>query len=67
MKVTARVLVDDKKVALDCRPFLRAPYTVYATFIVDLGWTLSSGREPSKDMLDAIDRLPGITLRSRAK
>lgn len=73
MKITARVLVEDRKVALDCKPFFGALYTVYVTWIPakeggDIGdWVLPSGRLPTKSMLDAIDQLPGISLKSRSR
>lgn len=77
VKITARVLIEDKKIALDCKPLFGALYTVYASFTPINGetnagdaigiWYLPSGRPVTSRMLDAIDRLPGITMRARAR
>lgn len=69
MKITARIRdAEGRKVALDCKPVFGQPYTVYATpwryESGELRWTLPSGRKCSKKMLDAIDQLDQITIRT---
>lgn len=61
MRITARVIDGEKKIALDCKPLLRRPYTIYVTWF-DEAWVRPSGREATPKMLDAIDRLSGIRI-----
>ena len=66
MRIIARIIVEDKKIALECKPFLRASYTVYIA-MVDEQWTLPSGRPATLKMLDAIDQLPGVAIVRRPR
>lgn len=71
MKITARLRDGaSRRVALDCRPFWGRPFTVYASLwrATDgtLGWFRPSGRECTRLMLDAIDQLDGIELRTHS-
>lgn len=59
--MTARV-VTSTKIAIECQPWLGAPYTVYLLLMgegkdVDPIWVLPSLRRPSREMLDAVDRM----------
>lgn len=63
MKYVARTL-PGQKIAIECTPLFGEPYTEYATF-VNGEWVLPSGRTPTPRMLDAIDRLPDVSLRKK--
>lgn len=71
MKITARIRdASARNVALDCKTFWGRRFTVYAalwrTEHGDLFWVMPSGRRCTKKMLDAIDQLDQVFMKSGA-
>lgn len=66
MKITATTDDGDgvtPRARLECTPFWGKRYTVYAFFFRGR-WFLPSGRVVSRKMLNAIDRLHDLTIRT---